>query len=128
TEANADQPLSPEHLEQLAVAAHCIGKSDESTEAWGRAHSGYLESGDFESAALAAAWCAFGLLAHGEFALGGGWLARVQALCDEHQLDGPARWFVLGQTAAGKMFAGEYAAALEMFDETQRNADRLRDV
>lgn len=128
TAADAEQPLDAQHLEQLAVAAHCIGKGDESTDAWSRAHAAYLEAGDVESAAMAAAWCSFGLVTNGEFALGGGWLARVQALCDEHNLDCPARWFVLGQTAAGKMFAGEYAAALEMFDATQRNADRLRDA
>lgn len=128
TEAGADQPLDPQHLEQLAVAAHCIGKTDESTEAWGRAHTAYLEAGDVENAVLAAAWCAFGLLTRGEFALGSGWLGRAQSLCDEHALDGPARWFVLGQMAAGAMFGGEYTAALEMFEESQRHADGLRDA
>lgn len=128
TEADAQQPLSPQHLEQLALAAHCIGKTDESSDAWGRAHTGYLAAGDLENAALAAAWCAFGLLTRGEFALGSGWLGRAQSLCDEHALVGPARWFVLGQTAAGAMFGGEFAAALEMFEETQRRADQLRDA
>jgi DNA-binding CsgD family transcriptional regulator len=128
TAADADQPLDPQHLEQLAVAAHCIGKTDEATGAWGRAHTAYLEVGDVENAAMAAAWCSFALLGNGEFALSSGWLARVEALCDEHKLDCPARWFVLGQTAAGRMFDGEYAAALETFDEAQRNADRLRDL
>lgn len=128
TEADAQQPLSPQHLEQLALAAHCIGKTDESSDAWGRAHTGYLAAGDLEYAALAAAWCAFGLLTRGEFALGSGWLGRAQSLCDEHALVGPARWFVLGQTAAGAMFGGEFAAALEMFEETQRRADQLRDA
>jgi DNA-binding CsgD family transcriptional regulator len=125
TEADVDQP---QHLEQLAVAAHCIGKTDESTEAWGRTHTAYLEIGDVENAALAAAWCAFGLLTRGEFALGSGWLGRAQALCDEHDLDCPARWFIRGQLAAGVMFGGDYAAALEMFQETQRVADRMRDA
>ena len=69
--ADADQPLDPHHLEQLAVAAHCIGKADESTEAWGRAHAAFLEAGDVENAAMAAAWCSFALVTNGEFALGG---------------------------------------------------------
>jgi DNA-binding CsgD family transcriptional regulator len=128
TAADADQPLDPLYLERLAVAAHCIGKTEESTEAWGRVHAAYLEVGDVENAALAAAWCAFGLVTRGEFSLGSGWLVRAQALCDEHNLDCPARWFILGQMAAGMMFGGDYAAALDMFDETQRNADRLRDA
>jgi DNA-binding CsgD family transcriptional regulator len=128
TAADACQPLSPQHLEQLAVAAHCIGKADESTEAWSRAHTGYLQAGDVENAAMAAAWCAFGLVTRGEFTLGSGWLARGQALCDDNELDCPARWFILGQTAAGTMFGGDYAAALDMFEETQRHADRLHDA
>ena len=128
TAADAEHPLDAAHLEQLAIAAYCIGKNDESAAAWSRAHAAHLEVGDAESAAMAGAWCSFGLLNRGEFALGSGWLARVEALCDEYNLDGPARWFVFGQTAAGKMFAGEWAAALDMFDETQRNADRLRDA
>ena len=128
TAADADQPLTPQHLEQLAVAAHCIGKADESTNAWSRTHAAYLEVGDVENAALAAAWCAFGLLTRGEFALGSGWLGRAQSLCDEHDLDCPARWFILGQMAAGTMFDGDYAAALEMFQETQGHANRLRDA
>jgi DNA-binding CsgD family transcriptional regulator len=126
--ADADQPLNPQDLERLAVAAHCIGKTDESTEAWGRTHSAYLDLGDLEHAAMAAAWCAFGLITRGEFALGSGWLVRAQALCDEHNLDCPARWFVLGQSAAGVMFGGDYATASDMFEETQRQADRLRDA
>ncbi len=128
TAADADQPLTPLHLQRLAVAAHCIGKTDESTDAWGRAHAACLECGDVENAALAAAWCAFGLITRGEFALGSGWLGRAQALCEEHNLDCPARWFVLGQMAAASMFSGNYAAALEMFQETQGNADRMRDA
>jgi DNA-binding CsgD family transcriptional regulator len=128
TAADVDQPLNPQHLEQLAIAAHCIGKTDEATEAWARAHTAYVEAGDVENAALAAAWCAFGLLSRGEVALGSGWLGRAQSLCDEHALDCPARWFTLGQMAAGTMLGGEYAAALGMFEETQRHADRLRDA
>ena len=127
TSADAVQPLDPPDLERLAVAAHCIGKTDESTGAWARAYDAYLEAGDVASAALAAAWCAFGLQTRGEFAMGGGWLGRVQALCQEHDLDSPAAWFAHGQMAAGAMFGGQYEDALSMFEEVQRHADRLRD-
>lgn len=125
--ADAAQPLDPTDLERLAIAAHCLGKSEESTGAWARAYDAYLAAGDVASAALAAAWCSFSLQTRGEFALGSGWLSRVQALCQEHNLDCPATWFALGQTAAGTMFGGDYADALPMFEETQRHADRIRD-
>src|SRR5947207_5794664 len=77
TAANAEQPLDAQHLELLAVSAHCIGKNDESADAWSRAYDAHLVTGDVASAALAADWCAFGLITRGEFALGSGWLARA---------------------------------------------------
>ena len=125
--ADAEQPLDARHLEDLAVAAHCIGRNDDSTRAWSRAYEAHLADGDVAAAALAAGWCSFGLLTRGEFAMGGGWLGRAQALCRDHDLDCPASWFVLGQTAAGVMFGGDYASALPMFEEAGRHADRLRD-
>jgi DNA-binding NarL/FixJ family response regulator len=125
--ADAKEPLDPEHLEQLAITAHCLGKGDESVDAWARAHTAYLSGGQFEQAAMAACWCSFVLITRGEFALGSGWLARAQALCDDHQLDCAARWFVQGQLAAGAMLGGDYRSALPMFEETQQQADRLRD-
>src|SRR4051794_40282493 len=127
TAADAGQPLEPADLERLAIAAHCIGKNDQSTGAWTRAYDAHLEAGDIASAALAAAWCSFGLMTRGEFAMGGGWLGRVQALCQDNDLDCPAAWFARGQMAAGAMFGGDYVDALSMFEEAQRNADRLGD-
>src|SRR5690348_14399043 len=85
--ADAEAPLDPEHLERLAITAQCLGKGDDSVEAWSRAHAAHLSDGNLERAAMAAAWCSFVLLTRGEFALGSGWLARAQALCDENNLD-----------------------------------------
>ncbi|MBV9594482.1 MAG: hypothetical protein JO147_11895, partial [Actinobacteria bacterium] len=127
--AAANAPgFSADQLEELAIAAHCLGRMADCTDAWSRAHAAHLESGDWERAASAAAWCSFVLLTGGDFALGNGWITRVQALCDEHELDGSARGFILGQQAAGLMFARQYAAAAELFEQSQRQADRLRDV
>jgi DNA-binding CsgD family transcriptional regulator/tetratricopeptide (TPR) repeat protein len=124
--ADLEDPLDAEHLERLAITAHCLGRNDEAVDAWSRAYTAHLDHGRFEEAALAAAWCAFGLLTRGEFALGGGWLGRAQGLCEENSLDCTARWFVQGQMAAGAMFGGDFGGALPMFEETQRGADRLR--
>ena len=125
--ADGDAPLDAEHLERLAVAAHCLGKNDDSVAAWSRAFTAHLDQGRTEQAALDAAWCAFSLLTRGEFALGSGWLGRAQALCEENELDCTARWFAHGQMAAGTMFEGNYVDALPMFEEVQRSADRLHE-
>jgi DNA-binding CsgD family transcriptional regulator len=127
TTADGVQPLGPGDLERLAVAAHCLGKDEESTGTWARAYEGYLEAGDVGQAALAAAWCSFGLMNRGEMAMGSGWLGRAQGLCQEHDLDGAAAWLVLGQVAAGTMFGGDLGGALAMFEQVQQHADRLRD-
>jgi len=127
TAADQDAPLDAAHLERLAIAAHCLGKNDESVEAWSRTYDAHLDAGDREQAALAAAWCAFGCLTRGELTLGSGWLGRAQTLCEEHNLDCAAHWFVHAQMAAGAMFEGNYDTAIPGFAEAQRHADRIGD-
>jgi DNA-binding CsgD family transcriptional regulator/tetratricopeptide (TPR) repeat protein len=125
--ADSERTLDAQRLEQLAVAAHCLGKDDESVEAWGRAYNSYIGAGDVAHAALAACWCSFGLLTRGEFALGSGWRARAQELCDTYDLDCPAVGFVKGQAAAEMMLGGDPEAALPLFEEAHRCAERFRD-
>jgi DNA-binding CsgD family transcriptional regulator len=127
TASDAEQTLDAQHLEQLAITAHCLGKDDESVDAWGRAYKGYQEAGEFAAAALAACWCAFGLLTRGELTLGSGWLARAQELCDAHELDCPAVGSIKGQTAAAMMLGGDPAAAMPLFEEAQEWAERFHD-
>jgi len=61
-----------EDLERLAVAAHLVGKDDESARAWEQAHHAYVRRGDGERAARCAFWLALGLLLRGDVAQGGG--------------------------------------------------------
>ena len=128
TAADAERTLDAEHLEQLAITAHCLGKDAESVEAWGRAYNAHVDAGDVVRAALAACWCSFGLLTRGEFALGSGWQARAQHLCETHQLDCPAVGFLKGQTAAGMMLGGDPEAAMPLFEEAHQWAERFQDV
>ncbi|HEY2167724.1 MAG TPA: hypothetical protein VGH01_11200, partial [Jatrophihabitantaceae bacterium] len=43
--ADAEQGLDAQHLERLAVAAHCLGRNDESVEAWSSAYAAHLCAG-----------------------------------------------------------------------------------
>ena len=81
--ADREAPLEPEDLERLATAAYLIGRDEDSVEVWERAHHELLSRGDAERAARCAAWLVFVLLNSGEFARGGGWLARARRLLDE---------------------------------------------
>jgi ATP/maltotriose-dependent transcriptional regulator MalT len=88
--ADAEESLEPEDLVQLAQAALLTGKETEGAEILARAHQGFLSRGDTELAARCAFWLGFTALLAGEFAKGGGWLARAARLlegrpeCAEH--------------------------------------------
>jgi hypothetical protein len=77
----------PPDLERLATAAYLSGHDAESTDAWSRAHQGWLEAGDQPRAVHCAFWLGFGLVQRGDLAQGGGWLARAGRMVDEHELD-----------------------------------------
>jgi DNA-binding CsgD family transcriptional regulator/tetratricopeptide (TPR) repeat protein len=127
TAADAEHPLDAMHLERLAVAAHCLGRNEESVAAWGRAFDSHLDAGDPTAAATAASWCAFGLLTRGEFVPGSGWIERAKALFEEHDLDCAAVGFIRSHLAAGLMVSGDPATALPMFEESVEWAERFGD-
>lgn len=126
--ADAVEPLEAAWLERLAVAAHALGKDEESVAAWTRAFTARIEAGEHEAAALAAGWCSFGLLTRGEVVLGSGWLERATALCADHRLDCAAVGFVKAQAAAGLMLGGNPEAGLPIFEEAGRWAERFGDA
>lgn len=68
----ASGPLEGDDLERLAVAAHMVGRDDESTRAWERAHLECARLGDTDRAARCAVWLAIGLMLRGDMAQAGG--------------------------------------------------------
>jgi hypothetical protein len=64
--ADRDEPLEPEDLERLAVAAHLVGQDAVSIEGWERAHHEHLGRGQRAPAVRCAFWLAFELLIRGE--------------------------------------------------------------
>jgi hypothetical protein len=57
--ADRAAPLGPDDLVCLATAAYLVGRDDESTGLWARAHHDFLGRGDVEPAARCAFWLAF---------------------------------------------------------------------
>ena len=80
-------PLDIDDLEHLALSAELVGRYEEAADLLLYAHRAALEAGDVPRAALDAFWLGFKLLYRGDFARGGGWLARAAGLVEEAGLD-----------------------------------------
>ena len=93
--ADSQSPLGPEDLNLLAVASFLISQNDDSADMWARAHQEYIRLGNPTRAARCAFWLGLSLLIRGEFAQGGGWLARAHRILDEGQHDCVERGYLL---------------------------------
>src|SRR5918998_1955373 len=59
--ADLHEPLAPDDLERLAVAAQLVGEDEISANSWERAHLQLLEGGEIARAVRCAFWLASGL-------------------------------------------------------------------
>jgi hypothetical protein len=69
--ADKDAPLELDDLERLAVAAYMVGRNQESTDIWARAHHECVRLGDLAGAARCALRLGMELLLMGEVARAG---------------------------------------------------------
>jgi DNA-binding NarL/FixJ family response regulator len=106
-------PLGVDDLERLAVAAHLVGRDEESAQAWAQAHHECVRLGDFDRAARCAFWLGFALLLRGDTAQSDGWLARGERLVGQAGLDGAGR---------GLLLLPEFFSTLERGDQTRADA------
>lgn len=120
-------PLDAEDLERLAVAAHLVGKDDDSVDAWARAHQAWAQRDEPGRAARCAIWLGFGLLLRGDEARGGGWLARARRLVADLGPDCAERGLLLVPDGLDRLAAGDVAGAEAAFREAVRLGDRFRD-
>jgi DNA-binding NarL/FixJ family response regulator len=125
--ADRERSLEVEDLERLATAAYLVGRDDDSTHAWERAHQRCLRAGDAVRAARCAFWLAFGLLNRGEVARGGGWLARARRLIDEGAHDCVELGYIAMPAAIEIYAAGDPATAYARFARVTAIAGRFGD-
>jgi DNA-binding CsgD family transcriptional regulator len=127
--ATADRrgQLASEDLERLAIAAHLLGRPDESAAAGARAHLEAIREGGVERGVRCAIWLGMSLMQRGEMAQAGGWLARATRLIEESGYDGVERGSLLIPQALQALMAGEAAAALEIFEQVAAIAVRFGD-
>lgn len=123
--ANDREPLEPEDLERLAVAAHLIGSEKASDGAWERAHQAFLERDEVARAVRCAFWLAILLVHRGEMARGGGWLARCQRLLDDRGLDCAERGFLQVAMALRTLEGGAPSDAYPIFGRAAEEGQRF---
>ena len=108
--ADAESPLEPDDLEQLALAAYLTGHYEASTQWWSRAHHEALRHNDPRRSARNAFLLGTDLMFRGELAPAMGWFARAGRVlegCDECAEQG----WLLTWTSYGQMGGGDPAGA-----------------
>jgi DNA-binding CsgD family transcriptional regulator len=125
--ADHEAPLSPEDLERLAVAAYLAGRDDDGAGISARAYHEWLRLGDAPRAARCAFWLGFTLVHRGEFARGGGWLARARRLVDDGDLDCVEQGYLLVPAALQSMAGGDAATACATFGRAAEIGGRFGD-
>jgi DNA-binding CsgD family transcriptional regulator len=109
--ADHESSLEPDDIELMAITAHMLGRDVDSIELWERAHRVLLGRGDPVGAARCAIRLAAGLLTRGEFAPGGGWLARAARLLEDDRLECAERGHLLVPAAIQRIGEGDHAGA-----------------
>jgi DNA-binding CsgD family transcriptional regulator len=122
--ADRAAPLEPDDLERLATAAYLVGREEESAEVWARAHHELLARGEAERSARCAIWLAFGLLARGELARGGGWTARARRVLGDGPHDLAEHGYLLWLAALRSIMEGRAREALAGFEQAAALGDR----
>ncbi|HEX5825564.1 MAG TPA: LuxR C-terminal-related transcriptional regulator [Candidatus Limnocylindrales bacterium] len=128
TAAAGEHALDDVDLERLATAAHMIGRPEDATRAWERAHQVAVSAGKPAKAVLYAFHLIMGFGQRGEFAQAGGWFARAMRLVDEGGPDSVERGYLSIPQALRTLDEGDPAAALELFSAAAATADRFGDV
>ena len=125
--ADSEASLVPADIELFATAAFLIGRDDESSALWARAHRAHLDRGDVEQAAGCAAWLAFGLITRGETVQAGSWIMRAVKLLDSGQRECVQAGYLVLLSGMRAMFAGDVEAAAPQIDQAIEIADRFGD-
>ena len=124
--ADADIPLAPDDLEQLAVAAYLTGHNDASTQAWSRAHHEALSNNDPRRSARNAFLLGTDLMFRGELAPAMGWFARAGRVLEGCAECAELGWLVTWNSY-GRMGGGDPAGAEPAFAESVAVGQRFSD-
>jgi DNA-binding CsgD family transcriptional regulator len=114
--------LSPADLERYAIAAHLLGKDEQTVRLLERAHSGYLDQDRADEAARCVFWLIFYLRNAGQTARAAGWIARLRRILDDHDPDGQLTYLAHLGEGVSLMQSGSASEALPMVQQSAAGA------
>jgi len=104
-------PLGAADLHRLAWSAGLIARGEDMLATTERVYHAWLEEGEQLSAARAAFWLGFRLMARGEPSRGSGWLGRAQRLVELHPGHCVEQGYLLLPAAQRLLSGGEFVKA-----------------
>jgi ATP/maltotriose-dependent transcriptional regulator MalT len=125
--ADREQPLDPADLEELAKAAHLLGKETDCADLLARAHQGFLSRGETQCAARCAFWLGFIAMFNGEPAQAGGWFSRADRLLDGNP-ECVEKGYLLLPAAIRSYYQDDPATAYETFVQAAAIGERFGDA
>jgi len=114
SEADSAGSLAAPDLMKLAVSGYLVGNDDAAIDAFSRAYTLCLDSGDLRGAARSAFYLSFLLSSTNEPARSSAWAARAHELVEQHQLGGAEAALHIAYQARMALEAGDAAGALEI--------------
>lgn len=121
-------PLDVEDVERLAVAAFFVGREDESTRSWERAHDLWARLDNPDRAARCTFWLGLALLLRGEAARANGWFARGRrVLAGRGSPECAGYGYLLVPEAMEALDAGDVTRASSLYEEAEAIAQRCED-
>lgn len=127
TTADRELSLEPDDLMRLGVVASVLGKDDESTDLWIRAHHACLQQRDTARAVRCAFWVAMSFRRKGDLTRTGGWFNRARGLLAGVSQDCVEQGYLLLPVALQSMGEGDAAAALTVFEGASSIGERFGD-
>lgn len=125
--ADRETPLEAEDLEELAQAAHLIGKEVDSTDLLARAHRAFMGRGEIHRAVRCAYRLGFTVLIRGELAQAGGWFSRAERLLDG-QPDCVERGYLLLPVGYRAVHGSDGVLGFEVFSQAVTIGERFGDT
>jgi DNA-binding CsgD family transcriptional regulator len=125
--ADGAASLAVEDLERLATAAHMLGRADDATRAWERAHHAAMREGDLARAVRHAFHLVMGFGQRGEAAQAGGWFVRAQSIVDDMGPDSVERGYLMIPLGLRALDSGDPSAAFGFFEDAGAIGARFDD-